>query len=80
MFAETARRPENLDLARRNARAVIERLAAAPLEAAGLDGVEVAVRFPWQGRGPVRDGEYLDASRPIADVLKDRARDQTKTP
>lgn len=78
--AETAKRPEHLDRARQNARIVIERLASAPLEAAGLGEVRVAVRFPWEGRPGTRDGEYLDASRPIADVLKERAGEQTKTP
>ena len=78
--AETARKPEHLDAARRNARAVLERFASAPLQAAGLGEVRVAVRFPWEGRPGLGDGERIDASRPIEDVLKDRARDQTKTP
>lgn len=75
---ETARRPEHLDRARQSARTVIGSLATAPLEAAGLDGVRVAVRFPYERPGNP-DGERIDASRPIADVLKEREQSQTKT-
>ena len=70
---QAAQKPENLERARANARAVVERLAEGPLSAAGLGEVQVAVRFPWEPRsGPGEPAEYLDQSRRMEDVLKER--------
>jgi len=65
---QAAERPENLNRARENARAVVARMAQGPLEAAGLDDVRVAVSFPWEPKGQ-SDGERWDESRRIEDVL-----------
>lgn len=74
---QAAQKPENMEKARANARAVVERLAEGPLAAAGLEEVQVAVRFPWEPRsGSSEPTEYLDESRRMEDVLKER---QTQT-
>lgn len=65
---KAAQRPENLNRARENARAVVRRMAEGPLAAAGLDDVRVAVSFPWEPKQP-SDRERWDESRRVEDVL-----------
>lgn len=72
--AETARKDEQLNRARENARVVIGRLAAGPLQAAKLGEVRVSVRFPWEPRRTPNAVERWDESRPVEDVLRERAR------
>ena len=67
-----ARQARRLDQARANARAVVARMAKAPLEAAGLGEVQVTVRYPWENAEGSGSSERLDASRRIEDVLKER--------
>lgn len=57
--------PERVAEARRNARAAIMRLFAAPLAAAGLDA-RVEVRFAGEG---ARGEEHWDVSRSLEEVL-----------
>lgn len=71
---ETAKKNEHMKRARANARAVIGRLASAPLQAAQLGEVRVAVRFPWEPKPVASDGERWDESRPVEDVLRERSR------
>lgn len=69
----TARKPDHMNRARANARAVITRIAEGPLAAAGLEDVRVAVSFPWERKAPAGlSGETMDGSRPIEDVLAER--------
>jgi hypothetical protein len=70
--AQEAQKPEHLNKARENARAVLTNLAQGPLTAAGIDGVRVAVRFPWEPKGAGNDGEQMDRSRRVEDVLGER--------
>lgn len=70
---QAAQKPENLDKARANARAVVTRMAQGPLAAAGLGDVQVAVRFPWEPRpGAEQPNERWDQSRRPEEVLKER--------
>lgn len=69
---EAARKPEHLNHARQNARAVIAQLAQAPLAAAGMGSVRVEVSFPWERRAaPDGAGERMDRSRPMEDVVRE---------
>ncbi|HEY0028738.1 MAG TPA: DUF4230 domain-containing protein [Allosphingosinicella sp.] len=70
---QEARRPEHLNKARENARAVLTRMASGPLAAAGIDDVRVAVSFPWEPKSATGNGEQMDRSRRIEDVLEERA-------
>lgn len=71
---EAARKPENLEKARENARRVVAGMALGPLAAAGLGDVQVAVRFPWEAKaGDAAATEDWDRSRPIEEVLKERS-------
>lgn len=63
-----AREPLPMRLARDAARRAIERSFAMPMQAAGID-VNVVARFADE---PGRDPSYLDASRRVEDVLKER--------
>lgn len=63
-----AAKPANVMKAREAARAAVERLVAAPLAAAGVDGVTVRVRFPFDASA---DDRGWDASRPIDEVIAD---------
>lgn len=65
--AKEARKPEQMQKARENARQALARLIETPLEAANLGDVNVVVRFPADG---VRDTERWDASPPISEVLQ----------
>ena len=67
----TAASEQNMAKARENARAVVARMAAAPLEAARLRDVRVAVSFPWEPKAGSADPSRIDRSRRIEDVLKD---------
>jgi hypothetical protein len=64
-----ARQPMPMRLARDAAKRAIERSFAMPLQAAGIDGVKVVARFPEEG---AQDPSYLDRSRAVEDVLKER--------
>jgi hypothetical protein len=66
-----AAKPEHLDRARANARTVVANLAAAPLAAAGLEDVRVAVSFPWEPKAGSADPAQMDRSRRIEEVLND---------
>lgn len=67
---ERAALPAHLSQARESARAAIAGLVRAPLVAAGLDRVDVRVRFPPDAR-PVGDRQW-DVSRSLDDVLHNR--------
>jgi hypothetical protein len=68
-----ARQPAPMRMAREAARRAVERTFALPLQAAGLDA-KVEVAFADE-RG-ARDRSYLDRSRRIEDVLKERQQAQ----
>lgn len=69
---QAAKNPEYLAQARENARAVIANMAKAPLMAAGLEDVRVAVSFPWEPKEPSDlPAEQWDQSRRIEDVLNE---------
>jgi hypothetical protein len=63
--AVEARKPERIAAARRNARAALSTLLAAPLRAGGLGDVTVEVTFA----GETRSTERWDTSRSLQDVL-----------
>lgn len=67
-----ANNPQLLALARTAARDAVAQNVAAPLRAAGYERVTVAVRFADEPDG--KDPSYLDQSRRVEDVLKERAR------
>ena len=70
---EAARKPENMQKARDNAKAVVARMAQGPLAAAGLGEVKVAVSFPWEAKAG--SAERWDQSRRMEEVLEeDRAK------
>lgn len=62
-------RPDTMADAREAARAAVEGLVRAPLAAAGVTGVTVRVRFPFDARP--KDDRQWDVSRSIDDVLSD---------
>jgi len=62
-----AAKPENLAKARDNAREAVTRLTRAPLAAAGLGSVKVAVHFPFERSGAI--GERWDGSTPLDAIL-----------
>lgn len=63
-----ANEPAQLARAQAAARAAVGELVAAPLAAAGLDGVTVRVRLAGEEAG--RDDERWDVSRSVEDVLR----------
>jgi hypothetical protein len=65
--AESARKPEHLDRARRSAREAVAGLVEAPLAAAGLGEVKVVVSFPWEGQGTGAPVPW-DQSRALGEV------------
>lgn len=67
-LVEQARQPMPMRLARDSAKRAVARSFALPLRAAGIEA-NVAVRFADEPQGGER--EYMDYSRPIADVLAD---------
>jgi Protein of unknown function (DUF4230) len=66
---KTAQDPKYIAQARANARAAIARLAVAPLKAAGLGTVNVAVRFPVDPKPEAVAQEVWDESTPVAEIL-----------
>lgn len=68
---EVAKRADNLQRARANAREAVAGMTAAPLQAAGLGGVRVVVRFPWEG---VQSAQPMDRTRTVDQVLTNTAR------
>lgn len=61
-----SRRPERIAAARENARRALAELLGAPLEAAGVAGVRVAIVFPHERPG---DSARWDTSRSLGEVL-----------
>lgn len=70
----TAGKPDKLAQARESARAAVGALVSGPLAAAGIADVKVVVRLPGEDRPAGLDHERWDASRPIAEVLREAAR------
>jgi Protein of unknown function (DUF4230) len=66
---KTAQDPKYVAQARANARAAIAQLASAPLKAAGLASVRVAVRFPIDPKPASVAQEDWDKSTPVAEIL-----------
>lgn len=66
-----AKAPDNLARAQAAARDAVRSLVAAPLAAAGIDGVRVVVRLTGEARPAALDREQWDMSRPIEDVLRE---------
>jgi Protein of unknown function (DUF4230) len=66
---KTANDPKYIAQARANARAAIAQLATAPLKAAGLGTVKVAVRFPIDPKPDTVAQEDWDRSTPVAEIL-----------
>lgn len=64
-------------IARNAAREAMTQNLLLPLRAAGFDRATVSVRFADERGGS--DPSYLDASRPVADVLRERARTKSGT-
>lgn len=70
---EAAQKPENLQKARANAKAVVARMAQGPLAAAGLGEVRVEVSFPWERKNATDvPPERWDQSRRMEEVLEER--------
>lgn len=69
--SEVAKRPENIERARRQARDAMTTMTRAPLEAAGVTRVTVSVGFPWDTE---RSDESWDRTRSIGEVLRDTRR------
>jgi hypothetical protein len=66
---KTAQDPKYIAQARANARAAIAKLASAPLKAAGLGTVKVAVRFPIDPKPETVAQADWDRSTPVAEIL-----------
>jgi hypothetical protein len=66
---KTGQDPKYIAQARANARAAIAQLATAPLKAAGLGTVKVAVRFPIDPKPDAVAQEDWDRSTPVAEIL-----------
>jgi Protein of unknown function (DUF4230) len=66
---KTANDPKYIAQARANARAAIAQLATAPLNAARLGTVKVAVRFPIDPKPDAVAQEVWDRSTPVAEIL-----------
>lgn len=71
VLLQQARAPAAMRLARDAARRAVEANFRAPLRAAGVQA-EVVARFADEARAG--EPSYLDVSRPIKDVLRERAR------
>lgn len=65
--AAEAKKPENLNKARRSARDKIQKIIGAPLAAAGLGNVVVVTRFPWETGGAA--AERWDESTPLSEIV-----------
>ena len=68
--AAEARKPENMNKARRSGRDQIQKIIAAPLAAAGLGNVVVVTRFPWETGGVAT--ERWDESTPLSEIAKQK--------
>ena len=66
---KTAQDPKYTAQARANARTAIAQLATAPLQAAGMGTVKVAVRFPVDPKPEAVAQEVWDESTPVAEIL-----------
>ncbi len=66
---KTAQDPRYAAQARANARTAIARLAMAPLKAAGMNDVRVAVRFPTDPKPETVAQDVWDQSTPVAEIL-----------
>lgn len=66
---KTAQDPKYVAQARANARTAIAKLAIAPLKAAGMGTVKVAVRFPIDPKPEAVAQEDWDRSTPVAEIL-----------
>jgi hypothetical protein len=64
-----ARKPERIAAARENARRALAKLLGAPLEAAGVGKVRVAIVFPYERQG---SNERWDTSTSPQDVIANR--------
>jgi hypothetical protein len=64
-----ARKPERVAAARENARRALAKLLGAPLEAAGIGNVRVAIVFPFEAAG---SSERWDTSTAPEDVIANR--------
>jgi hypothetical protein len=70
---QAAQKPENMQKARDNAKAVVARMAQGPLSAAGLTDVKVEVRYPWEPNdASAVPSERWDQSRRMEEVLEER--------
>ena len=69
---QEAQKPEHMNKARESARATLVKMAQGPLAAAGLEDVRVAVSFPWEPKGATSDGERMERSRRVEEVLEER--------
>jgi Protein of unknown function (DUF4230) len=69
--ADKAATPEMMAKARANARAALADLLKAPLKAAGMRKVTVAVRFASEG---IRSNERWDESRSLAEIYGNKTR------
>lgn len=69
---QAAQKPENMQKARENAKAVVARMAQGPLAAAGLGEVRVEVSFPWERKNADAPTQQWDQSRRMEDVLEER--------
>jgi hypothetical protein len=69
---EQAQKPEYMAKARENAREEVIQMAQGPLQAAGMDDVRVAVRFPWEPKAGSGSSERWDQSRRVEEVLEER--------
>ena len=65
---EEARKPENILAARESARTFMTEFTRAPLKAAGLSNVKIAVRFPFDSKNA---NDRWDESRPVADIMRE---------
>ena len=68
--ADHAKKPENLEKARRSARDKIEKFVSAPLAVAGLGKVVVVTRYPWENTGIAK--ERWDYSTPLIEIMRSR--------
>lgn len=65
--AAEAKKPDNLNKARRSARDKVQKIIRAPLAAAGLGHIVVVTRFPWES-GEAAD--RWDESTPLSEIVK----------
>jgi hypothetical protein len=66
-----AGKPEHVAQAQQAARQAVERLIAAPLAAAGYDGVRVVVQMPGEAKPAALTTEQWDVSRSLEEIYRD---------